>query len=220
MSVESKVIYVEKRKPYDIEAKQLCRDFITNLQIANLQYVRLIKKYLVSKIDTKTYTAALKTIFHEPQVDSLSSKISIQKGETAFAVALLPGQFDQRADSAEQCLKLINPQAEAFVKSTDVIILGGVLTPEEIEKIKKYYINPTDSIEVDVKNDSAHQTAFKPLPIKTITSFIKWNDKQITKFHLEQKLAMSIADLILIQQYFRKLKRDPTITEIKVIDTY
>jgi phosphoribosylformylglycinamidine synthase len=216
-----KVVYVEKRKPFNVEARQLFDDFKINLKIDKLTNVRLLNKYIIADIDNNTYQKSLYSIFSEPPTDNLyEEKFEVDKNETPFGVTYLPGQFDQRADSAEQCLKLINPNSKATVKTVTIIILEGSLSQTQLESIKKYYINPIDSQEVDPYSQEHNVKIALPKNVETINYFIDWTQDQISKFHNDNSLSMSIEDLLLTQTYFQKEKRNPTITEIKVIDTY
>jgi phosphoribosylformylglycinamidine synthase len=168
-----KVVYVEKRKPFNIEAKQLLDDFKTNLKIDKLTNVRLLNKYIIVDIDNDTYQKSLYSIFSEPPTDNLyEEKFETDKNETSFGVTYLPGQFDQRADSAEQCLKLINPDSKATVKTTTIIILEGNLSESQFENIKKYYINPTDSQEVDPNSQEYDVKITLPKNIEIVDNFI------------------------------------------------
>jgi phosphoribosylformylglycinamidine synthase len=169
-----KVLYIEKRKPFDVEAIQLLEDFRSNLKISNLIGVRLLNKYIIADIDNNVYQQSLFTIFSEPPTDNLyQEKFPIKANEIAFGVEYLPGQFDQRSDSAEQCLKLIDPKSKAIVKTAAIIILEGKLSIEQINKIKKYFINPTDSQEVDVRSREYKVKIALPNKIESVHGFIK-----------------------------------------------
>jgi phosphoribosylformylglycinamidine synthase len=174
MNSSVRVIYVEKSKPFNVEATQLLHDLQLNLSINNLINVRILNKYIVANIDDKTHRSSLNTIFSEPPVDLLFlEQFPKEPSENAFGVAFLPGQFDQRSDSAEQCLKLINPKTTAIVKTATIYVLDGKLTEDIINKIKKYLINPTDSHEVNV-NSREYLIAHKlPQAIEHINGFNK-----------------------------------------------
>ncbi|MBW6409871.1 phosphoribosylformylglycinamidine synthase [Clostridium weizhouense] len=216
-----KNIFVEKKDGFDVEAKSLLRDFKENLSIESLEKVRLINKYIISDISEDNYKKALHTIFSELTVDNVyESELKINDEEIAFGVEFLPGQYDQRADSASECISLLTAKDKVEVKSAKIVILKGNITKEEIDKIKKYYINPVDSREVDINSKDISSTSNTPKDIQILNGFISKNLEELKEFHSKQGLAMSIDDLVMIKDYFNKEKRNPSITEIKVIDTY
>ncbi|MDR0674947.1 MAG: phosphoribosylformylglycinamidine synthase [Mycoplasmataceae bacterium] len=223
MSIESntQLVFAEKKPPFNIEALQLLHELRVNLNVKSLRHVRILIKYLVNNVDHKTFTSSLNTIFSEPQVDYLYlKKFPKNPQANVFGVAFLPGQFDQRADSAEQCLKLINPRSNPIVNTAIIYVLEGNLSDEDLKKIKKYLINKIDSHEVSVYTSELVKPQVKSTLIEIIHGFRQWNEQQLESFHQRKTLAMSIDDLLLIQRYFIQEAREPTITEIKVIDTY
>ncbi|MBS6042941.1 MAG: phosphoribosylformylglycinamidine synthase, partial [Clostridium baratii] len=220
--VNIKMVFVEKKEGFNIEGKILLEDFRTNLRIDSLEEVRVLNKYLISDISDEYYNKALHTIFSELPVDKVyEEKIDIDKDDIAFGVEFLPGQYDQRADSASECIMLLTADKKLDVKWSKIIVLKGNLSEEEVQKIKKYYINPVDSREVDIYSKKISNEFSIPNDVEVLHGFIDKNEEEIKNFHRELELAMSIEDLTMIRDYFKlEEKRNPTITEIKVIDTY
>ncbi|MBB6714770.1 phosphoribosylformylglycinamidine synthase [Clostridium gasigenes] len=219
--VNTRCIFVEKKKGFDVEGKSLLHDFKSNLRLEGLKEVRLVNKYTLGEIDEAYYQKALYTIFSERTVDTLYEKnLPLEAGEFAFAVEYLPGQYDQRADSAGECYQLLTSEEKIDVKSAKIVILSGDLNEEDVNKIKKYYINPVDSREVAIDNLELKVELPVPKDVEILNGFINKSDEEIAAFHKELGLAMSIEDLKLIKDYFKDENRDPSITEIKVIDTY
>ena len=216
-----RIVFVEKKQGFNVEAQSLLKDFKENLGIANLEDVRLINKYIIPEINEEYYKKSLHTIFSELTVDKVyESDLPISEGEIAFGVEYLPGQYDQRADSASECLSLLTAEDKIEIKSAKIIILKGNLSKGDVEKIKEYYINPVDSREVDIKSTDLSQAPTIPKDVQILNGFINKDVNELKEFHKELGLAMSIDDLVMIQDYFKEEKREPTITEIKVIDTY
>ena len=220
--VNIKTIFVEKKDGFNVEGKLLLNDFKENLGTYNLEKVRVLNKYIIGELSEEDYNKAVHRIFMEPPVDNIyEESIELGKDEIAFAVEYLPGQYDQRADWAKKCIMLLTKDNnETEVKSSKVIILKGNLSKEEIAKIKSYYINPVDSKEVNLYSKELSQDFTVPKDVKILNGFREKSREELKSFHKEQGLAMSIEDLIMIRDYFKEEKRDPTITEIKVIDTY
>ena len=216
-----KCIFVEKKDGFNVEAKSLMEDFKSNLRIENLQAVRVVNKYILGEMKEEYYQKSLYTIFAEKTVDNLyEENLPISDDEIAFAVEFLPGQYDQRADSASECIGLLGAEERVEVKSAKVIVLKGKLTKEDIEKIKSYYINPVDSREVAIDNIDLSSKLAEPNDVEILHNFINKDRKEIEDFHKELGLAMSVDDLLMIRDYFKSEERTPTITEIRVIDTY
>ena len=218
-----KRIFVEKKEGYNVEAKGLLKDFTQNLGIKNLQNVRVLNRYDIQLKDENVYEDAKNTIFSEPPVDTVfEENIELKNDEFMFAVEYLPGQYDQRADSAIQCISLITEGDISLVKNAKVYILQGSLTNEEIEKIKGYAINPVDSREAQTEKPSSLDMEFtNPDDVEILTGFIDKTDEELEIFRQELGLAMNKEDLILCKDYFKNTeKRNPSITEIKMIDTY
>ena len=216
-----KSIFVEKKEGFNVEGKSLLEDFKTNLRVESLENVRVVNKYILGKVNEEDYKKSLYSVFSEKTVDNLyEDKIPMDNEEIAFAVEYLPGQYDQRADSASECYALLTAGERIEVKTAKVIILKGNLKEEEVQKIKHYYINPVDSREVDVYSKELLSGLEDPADVEIINGFIQKNDEEIASYHKELGLAMSVNDLLMIRDYFKNEERDPSITEIKVIDTY
>ncbi|OOM74257.1 phosphoribosylformylglycinamidine synthase [Clostridium puniceum] len=214
-------VFVEKKKGFNVEAQSLLNDFRDNLGITNLEDVRLINKYVIADISEEYYKKALHTIFSEATVDVVyETELPMNEEEVAFGVEFLPGQYDQRADSASECLALLTAEDKAEIKCFKIVILSGRLSQSDVEKIKKYYINPVDSREVDINSKDLSSLSSIPKDVKILNGFTNKSLEELKEFHSEQGLAMSIDDLAMIQGYFKEEERDPSIAEIKVIDTY
>ncbi|MFR5170105.1 MAG: phosphoribosylformylglycinamidine synthase [Clostridium paraputrificum] len=215
-------VFVEKKKGFDVEAQSLLSDFKSNLRMDNLQEVRVINKYILGAVSEEYYKKALNTIFSELTVDRVYEEtLPLEKGDIAFGVEYLPGQYDQRADSASQCFQLLTSGDRVEVKSSKVIILRGDLSDNDVERVKNYYINSVDSKEVAIDDRTIDTQLSIPNDVQILEGFNERSLEALKEFHKEQGLAMSIDDLKMIQEYFKnEEKRDPSITEIKVIDTY
>jgi len=216
-------IYVEKQRGFDIEAQGLYEDLKENLHLNDLTAVRVINRYDMEGIDDATYDAAKYTVFAEPAIDrAYDEMVPIDAGSQFFAVEYLPGQYDQRADSAAQCIKLMNVNTEASVQFARLIVLIGSISETELAAIKNYCINPVDSHEAGLeKPDQLDIQTVVPKNVKTIRGFIQMSDEEVTEYRDEQGFAMSREDLKFVREYFAlEEKRDPTMTELKVIDTY
>ena len=211
-----------KRKiGFNVEGKSLLEDFKTNLRVESLENVRVVNKYILGKVNEEEYKKSLYSVFSEKTVDNLyEEKIPMDNAEIAFAVEYLPGQYDQRADSASECYALLTAGKRIEVKTAKVIILKGNLSEEEVQKIKHYYINPVDSREVDIYSKELLSELEDPKDVEIVNGFIQKNDEEIAFYHKELGLAMSVNDLLMIRDYFKNEERNPSITEIKVIDTY
>lgn len=216
-----KSIFVEKKNRFNVEGKSLLEDFKANLRVESLENVRVVNKYILGKVNEEEYKKSLYSVFSEKTVDNLyEEKIPMDNEEIAFAVEYLPGQYDQRADSASECYALLTAGKRIEVKTAKVIILKGNLSEEEVQKIKHYYINPVDSREVDIYSKELLSELEDPKDVEIVNGFIQKNDEEIAFYHKELGLAMSVNDLLMIRDYFKNEERNPSITEIKVIDTY
>lgn len=223
MDREVRRIYVEKRRGFDIEAGSLYRDLKENLGIKGLAGVRLINRYDISGITKEEYDRARTIIFAEPPVDLVYDEhLEMPGGDRVFAMEYLPGQYDQRADSAAQCVQILTQRERPEILSAKVIMLQGKISDEEFAKIKAYCINPVESREAALeKPHSLELTTMVPEDVRVLEGFIFFSPDQLQGLLLELGLAMSYEDLIFCQSYFRDTeKRDPTITEIRLIDTY
>ncbi|WP_088186784.1 phosphoribosylformylglycinamidine synthase [Desulfosporosinus sp. FKA] len=218
-----KRIYVEKKPGYDIEAQGLLSDLRENLGINSLSGVRIINRYDISGITDEEYQQSCSIIFAEPPLDSIyDERLDISAQDRAFAMEYLPGQYDQRADSAAQCLQILTQKERPAIASAKVIILTGSLTEEDFQAIKHYCINPVESREASLaKPNSLEFESVLPPNVEVISDFTQKSPEDLRNFFHEAGLAMSFEDLMFCQSYFRDTeKRNPTLTEIRVIDTY
>ncbi len=213
-------VFVEKKKELASEAKALLGDARTLLGITSLDDVRVINRYDAENITEELFEYAKKTVFSEPQLDTVSDELSVD-GATVFAVEYLPGQFDQRADSAAQCIQIISTGDRPLVRTAKVYALYGALSEQELAEIKKYVINPVEAREATLdKPATLHMEYELPTTVKTLDGFIDLDREGLEKFVEDYALAMDGDDIAFCQSYFRSEKRDPTITEIRMIDTY
>ncbi|MGH4125832.1 MAG: phosphoribosylformylglycinamidine synthase [Clostridium sp.] len=223
--MENKIyrLYVEKKANYNVEGEKLLRDIVINLGIVGLTGLRLINRYDIMGISENQYQKSRNTIFSEPTVDEVyDEELNVCQGESVFAIEYLPGQYDQRADSAAQCIQILTQKDKPIVKTAKIIILKGNITKSEIDEIKEYCINAVDSRETGLEKQSDLEQIFdEPEKVAIVESFIDMTEVDLREFLNDKGLAMSFEDLKYCREYFRETeKRDPTITEIKVIDTY
>ncbi len=213
-------IYSEKKSGQQNEARGLLSEVNSFLSITALTGVRILNRYDVENISPDLFEKAKRTVFSEPQLDDIYDTLPQTDG-TVFAVEYLPGQFDQRADSAAQCIQLMSMGDRPTVRTAKVYILSGSLSSEDVAAIQKYVINPVESrlATLDTFASLANE-AGTPEPVKTIEGFIGMNDDQLKAFLSEMGFAMDFDDLKFCQSYFISERRDPTITELKMIDTY
>jgi len=213
-------IYVEKKNGFEVEAKSFASELKTFLEIKGVEKVRVINRYDIEGVSQELFEKAVNTVFSEPQVDNASATLDCGK-DFAFAVEPLPGQFDQRADSAAQCIQLISQGDKPLVKTAKIYIVSGNLTQEEKEKIKKFTINPVESREASFETYQTLVVNYDiPTTVKTIDGFITLDENGLKEFLNEYSLAMDLDDLKFCQAYFVKENRNPTITEIRMLDTY
>ncbi|WP_368247598.1 phosphoribosylformylglycinamidine synthase [Clostridium perfringens] len=216
-----RMVFVEKKAGFNVESQILLKDFKDNLGIEALEDVRVLNKYILGDMEEEQYVRTVNTILSEAPVDRVyEENFEIGQEEIAFGVEYLPGQYDQRADSASECIMLLTEEEKVPVKSSKVIILKGNLNEEEINKIKSYYINPVDSREVSPLSKVLEENLEEPNEVEVLNGFLDLNEEGLKNFHREKSLAMSLEDLKMIRDYFKSEDRNPTITEIKVIDTY
>lgn len=216
-----RMVFVEKKAGFNVESQILLKDFKDNLGIEALEDVRVLNKYILGDMEEEQYVRTVNTILSEAPVDRVyEENFEIGQDEIAFGVEYLPGQYDQRADSASECIMLLTEEEKVPVKSSKVIILKGNLNQEEIKKIKSYYINPVDSREVSPLSKVLEENLEEPNEVQVLDGFLDLNEEGVKNFHREKSLAMSLEDLKMIRDYFKSEDRNPTITEIKVIDTY
>lgn len=216
-------LYVEKKKGMNIEANGILQDLRTNLGIKNLEEVRLLNRYDIENLDDEDYEKAKTQVFSEPNLDNIyEEQFYIGENSYFFAVEYLPGQYDQRADSAMQCVQILTRKERPEIKAAKVYVLIGTLSKAEINDIKKYLINPIESREdTKPKPETLALELSPPSFIKSIEGFIGMYDSDIFSLREDMGLAMSKEDLLFCREYFKNSEhRDPTITEIRVIDTY
>ena len=218
-------VYVEKKPGFDVEARQLLAELRDIVGIEALTGLRLICRYDVEGIDEELFARCVPTVFSEPPVDTVYHELPASPAspasELVFAVEFLPGQFDQRADSASECIQLISQGERPTVRSAKVYLLEGELAAEDIDAIKRYVVNPVEARLASLELPATLATATPdPEPVEVIDGFRELDEAGLAAFIAERGLAMDEADIAFCQQYFRDEDRDPTITEIRVIDTY
>ena len=213
-------IYVEKREGLRNEAAALLSDINNLLSIRSLEDVRVINRYDAEGISDELFDYAVGAVFSEPQLDNAMTEVDLS-GAFVFAVEFLPGQFDQRADSAAQCIQIISQGERPLVRSAKVYALYGRLTSVEIEQIKKYVINPVEAREASLTLPATLRTEYDiPTEVTTLTGFNELDDAGLSDMCASMGLAMDLDDLKFCQKYFISERRDPTVTEIRMIDTY
>ena len=213
-------IYVEKKPGFDVEANGLKNELTSLLGIKDLTGLRLLNRYDVEGIDEALFNQCVSTVFSEPPVDNTYAELPAAEG-VSFAVEYLPGQFDQRAASAAECIQLISQGERPLVRSARVYLLEGALTPEQVAEIKKYVINPVEAREASLETKETLKMDYPvPAAVAVLEGFNQLDEAGLAKFIEEKGLAMDLGDIKFCQEYFRTEQRDPTITEIKMIDTY
>ncbi|NLK28629.1 MAG: phosphoribosylformylglycinamidine synthase [Clostridiales bacterium] len=218
-----KRIYVEKKTPYAVKAKELKIEIRNYLGIKNLDSVRILSRYDIENVSEETYKKSLGTVFYEPPLDILwEEQFDANKDDKIFSVEYLPGQFDQRADSAIQCVKLLNEKEDPMIHTAVTYVLSGDISEKEFESIKEYCINPVDSREAEEAKPKTLMDHFEePEDVEVITGFINLGEDELLELYRSLNLAMTIEDFKHIQNYFKAEEdRDPTMTEIRVLDTY
>ena len=218
-----KRIYVEKKPEFSVEAKGLLKDLKENLLLENLEDLKIVNRYDVEGINDEIFEKAKNTVFSEPQVDEcFEEEYPFAKEDKIFGVEYLPGQFDQRANSLSECLQILTSGAKPVSKSAKIYILKGDLSIDDVNKIKSYIINPVDSRECRLeKLDSLAEKQEEPEDVAIVEGFINMTDEDSKKFYEKYGFAMDLEDLKFCQEYFRDVeKRDPSMTEMKMIDTY
>jgi phosphoribosylformylglycinamidine synthase len=215
-------IYVEKKETVANEANDMLSEVKTFLGIKGLESIRILNRYDVEDIDRKLFDTCIDKVFSEPQVDIIYEDFAeAGAGDFVFAVEALPGQYDQRADSAAQCIQIISQQERPVVKCAKVYVLEGNLSKADIEAVKDFVINPVETREADQGMPETLKTEYEvPESVEILHGFIGLQDDQLDAFIEELGLAMDTDDLKVCRDYFASEKRAPTITEIKMIDTY
>ena len=214
-------VYVEKKPGFDVEAQQLKGELTAILGIEGLESVRLINRYDVEGISPELFEACVPTVFSEPQSDDASADFEAAEGDAVFAVEFLPGQFDQRAASAAECVQLISQGERPEVRSAKVYVLSGALSPEAVETVKHYVVNPVEARLASLELPATLHVDFpKPARVETVEGFCDLDEAGLAAFIAQRGLAMDLADIKFCQEYFASEGRNPTITEIRMIDTY
>ncbi|EQB3121771.1 phosphoribosylformylglycinamidine synthase, partial [Clostridium botulinum] len=223
MGNEIKTLFVEKKPQFRVESKKILNDFRLSLNMKNIEDIRILNRYNISGVSDEEYNLAKYTIFSEKTVDDLyEEKFPYDSEDKIFGVEYLPGQYDQRADSAAQCIQILTQREGVIVKYSKIFVIKGNIAKEELERIKEYCINKVDSREAQLeKPNSLQDIQLEVQSVEILHGFIDLSGKKLKEFLEDRNLAMTSEDLKFCQEYFRdKEKRNPTITEIKVIDTY
>ncbi len=221
--MEIKRVYVKKREGFDVEAKELLADLKENLNLKTLENIIILNRYDVTNIKEDVFKKAINTVFSEPQVDEcFVEEYPFNSQDKVFGIEFLPGQFDQRANALEECLQILAGGDRPIAKSAKVYVIQGNIEQQDVEKIKKYMINQVDSRECSLeKPQNLEQKTEIPEDVAVIEGFINMTKEDSEKFYQKYGFAMDFADLQFCQNYFRDVeKRNPTITEMKMIDTY
>jgi len=216
-------VFVEKKPGFDVEAQHIRTDLVENLGMTAIEELRLINRYDVSGLTREEFAAARGTIFSEPNVDDVYDEVyPVPVDFTVFAMEYLPGQYDQRADSAAQCIQLLTQGERPQVATARVIAVKGSFNEEELNKIKSYMVNPVESRLASLaKPETLDVEADVPPDVARVTGFISWSEKELRQYYESMGFAMSFEDLAFCRDYFQKQeKRDPSVTELRVIDTY
>ncbi len=218
-----KRVYVEKKPEYAVKAKELFDEMTEYLDL-KIENVRVLIRYDVENVSDTTYEKALKTVFSEPPVDYVYETVfPCEESDKVFSVEALPGQFDQRADSAEQCIKLLNEKEEPVIRTATTYVITGEINEDEFNKIKAYCINPVDSRETDDKSipETLIQQFEEPADVDIFNGFKDMTKEDLKSLYDSLGLAMTFKDFLHIQTYFKNEEnRDPSVTEIRVLDTY
>jgi phosphoribosylformylglycinamidine synthase len=215
-------VYAEKKPAYAVAAKELQSEIKSYLGIKTVTGVRVLIRYDIENVSEETYKKALGTVFFEPPVDDVYEENFELNGAKTFSVEYLPGQFDQRADSAEQCLKLLKEEEEPIIRTATTYVIEGEITDAELEAIKNYCINPVDSRETGMEKPDTLVTEFEePADVAVFDGFMDMEEKEFKDLYDSLGLAMTFKDFLHIQNYFKnEEKRNPSMTEIRVLDTY
>ena len=215
-------IFVEKKDAFAVEAHGLLADLRSNLGMSGLQNIRIVNRYDVMGLNDEEFAMAKALVLSEPPVDTVTEEeLPLAEGEQAFAVELLPGQYDQREDFAEQCIQLITQKERPTVAAAKVYILQGQLDADAVAKIKAYCINPIEAREAEqAKPETLISTCEEPAKVKSVAGFLTMTKEEAEGLRKEMGLAMSLEDLLWCQKYFNEEHREPTVTEIRVLDTY
>ena len=213
-------IFVEKKPGLDHEAQTLLNEARNLLGITSLEQVRLFNRYDAEEITEDLFRYAVKTVFSEPQLDIACEEPDFGEAHV-FAVEYLPGQFDQRADSAAQCIQILSQGERPLVRSAKVYALYGALSDHELAELKKYVVNPVEAREAALEKPDTLRVQYEiPTEVAVLNGFRGLSRTELEDFVRNFGLAMDADDIAFCQEYFRSEERDPTITEIRVLDTY
>ncbi|MBD5384637.1 MAG: phosphoribosylformylglycinamidine synthase, partial [Ruminococcaceae bacterium] len=215
-------IYVEKKKIFAVDGAAVLEDLTVALGMKSVEGVRVINRYDVEGLSEENFKKSVPTVFSEPPVDNVFEELpALSEDERMFAVEFLPGQFDQRADSAAQCIQMLCKGDRPDVKYAKIYIIKGKITDDEFARIKHYLINAVESRECGFeKKDTLKVEYTIPTEVETLNGFIEKSDAELADFVTKYGLAMDNDDIKFCQDYFKSEHRDPTITEIRMIDTY
>ncbi|MGN1113181.1 MAG: phosphoribosylformylglycinamidine synthase [Acutalibacteraceae bacterium] len=216
-------VFVEKKPGFDVEAKQMLWDLRHNLGLKQINGLRLLNRYDISGLSAEQFETAKKTVFSEPNQDNVyDEEFSYDEGSRVFAMEYLPGQYDQRADSAAQCTQLLTQQERPQVISAKVVVLSGEISDEDFGRVKSYLVNPVESRVASMdKPESLDIPVTVPENVARVTGFIDFDDEQMQEYYSSMGFAMTLSDLKFCRDYFKNDEhRDPTVTELRVIDTY
>ena len=214
-------VFVEKKPGLDNEVAGLCAECVNLLGISALEKVRILNRYDAEGISRELFDSAVPTVFSEPQVDRVREDMALSDADAVFAVEYLPGQFDQRADSAAQCIQILSQGERPAVRTAKVYALYGKLDEAAVSAVKKYVINPVEAREAALEKPETLKSQYAiPTTVATLTGFTELNREGLADFIASYGLAMDLEDIAFCQDYFRSEHRDPTITEIRMIDTY
>ena len=215
-------VFVQKRKDFAVESVEMYNQLKTELKIEGLQSVTIAHRYDIQGVSEEAFSQGVDIILREPMVDDVILEDYPSSSETIFAIEYLPGQYDQRADACEQCFQLLTGEKNVKVKYAKLIVLSGDVSEKELNKIKSFLINPVDQrlATLDKYNDlNDEKVNIDKVPV--IKNFIKFTDDELKSFLKENGMAMNFDDLKVTQDYFKdEEQRDPTETELKVLDTY
>lgn len=218
-----KRIYVEKKKPFAAAAHSVLIDVKASLRLEAIEQIRIINRYDVEGISDETFEMAQATVFSEPSIDNIYFDCPVVKdNQHIFAIEYLPGQFDQRADSCAQCIQILVQGDRPIVKNARVYIVTGILSPDQVDELKDYLINPVECREASLEPVTSLDMHYEGIQaVETLDGFIELSSDQLDDFVKHYSLAMDVDDIKFCQDYFKKTeKRNPTITEIRMIDTY
>ncbi len=216
-------IYVEKKEPYAVKAKELQEEIGSYLGIGGVKRVRVLIRYDVENVSEETWKLACRTVFSEPPVDLLYEEtVPMPEDARVFGVEFLPGQFDQRADSAVSCIRFLNETEEPVIRTAVTYLLEGGISDDDFERIKAYCINPVDSRETDMEKPETLKIRYEePADVKILDGFSRMGETALRELYASLGLAMTFQDFLHIRNYFGKEEhRDPSMTEIRVLDTY